>query len=193
MKRILLAAALVALTGAVGAEMTSFRIGATLGSARIDMDCSGTTTCDKTDTSFKIYGDYRLSDMWAVEAGYMKLGQLKATAYDPGDSTTSESTVKVTAPYLALAGRAEIIPDLNCVVRVGLARVRTEMHVTEPTLPVDLRLKTIKVKPYVGLGLEYSIMPTLQAVAGADFTHAEAHDLVTGTVRSFNLGVQYGF
>lgn len=193
MKRILLAATLVALTGMAGAEMTSFRIGATVGSARIDMDCSDSTTCDKSGTSFKIYGDMRLTDMWSVEAGYMKLGQLKTTDFDPNDSTTSESKVTVTAPYLALAARVGIIPDLNGVVRVGLARVRTQLRVTEPTIPVNEKIAQIKVKPYVGLGLEYTIQPNLQAVAGADFTQAEVSELVTGTVRSFNLGVQYGF
>lgn len=191
MKRILLAAALAALTGVAGAEMTSFRIGATVGSARIDMDCSDFTTCDKSNTSFKIYGDMRLTDMWAVEAGYMKLGQLKGDYTDSGLTVTSKVTA--TAPYLALAARAAIIPDLNGVVRVGLARVRTEMRVTEPTIPVNEKIAQIKVKPYLGLGLEYTIQPNLQAVVGADFTQAEVADQETGTVRSFNVGVQYGF
>jgi OOP family OmpA-OmpF porin len=184
-KKILLATAMMALMGGASAEMTSFRIGAAVGSARLDFDCSGATSCDKSDTSYKIYGDYRLNDMWSVEAGYMKLSQLKATL------GADDLKIKATAPYLALAARSNIMQDLDGVVRLGLARVRTESSVL--VSGVTAEQAQIKVKPYLGLGLEYSIMPNLQAVVGADFTQGEADDMTTGTIRFLSVGVQYGF
>lgn len=190
MKRILLAAALAALAGVAGAEMTSFRIGAAVGSAHFDADCADATSCDKSGTSYKVYGDYRLNDRWSVEGGYMKFNQFKASPYTLFDAT-GDAKIKVTAPYLALATRANIIDDLNGVVRMGLARVRTEGSV-DVSGTVNEQAQ-IKVKPYIGLGLEYSIMPNLQAVLGADFTQAEVSDNITMTVRLLSLGVQYGF
>lgn len=120
----------------------------------------------------------------------MKLNELKANPYTVFDAT-GEAKVKVTAPYLALTTRAGIIDDLNGVIRVGLARVRTEGSLDSSGSIIEQA--QIKVKPYLGLGLEYSIMPNLQAVVGADFTQAEVSDNITMTVRLLSLGVQYGF
>lgn len=189
-KKILAATALATLAGVAGAEMTSFRLGAAVGSAHFDVDCSSAVSCDKSATSYKIYGDYRLNDRWSVEGGYMKLNEVKANPYTVFDAT-GEAKVKVTAPYLALTTRAGIIDDLNGVIRVGLARVRTEGSLDSSGSIIEQA--QIKVKPYLGLGLEYSIMPNLQAVVGADFTQAEVSDNITMTVRLLSLGVQYGF
>lgn len=59
-------------------------VGASAGRSRIDIDCAGTTSCDRTDTGAKIFGGYMFMPNFGAEIAYYDLG--KATAEEPGIS-----------------------------------------------------------------------------------------------------------
>lgn len=79
MNRISLAIALLVTAGTACAQGY---VGAGLGQSRARIDCSGTLSCDKTDTSFKIFGGYLFSPYWGVEGAYYNQGQARLTAAD---------------------------------------------------------------------------------------------------------------
>ncbi len=70
------------LAGNVAAE-NGFYAGASVGEASIDACGSagalGFTTCDDSDTGWKIFGGYDLSDNFAVEGAWADLGEMTAS------------------------------------------------------------------------------------------------------------------
>jgi OOP family OmpA-OmpF porin len=48
-------------------------VGASLGQSQVDVDCSGTTTCDDKDSAWKIFGGYQFNRNFSVELGYTDL------------------------------------------------------------------------------------------------------------------------
>jgi OmpA-OmpF porin, OOP family len=54
-------------------------VGASLGQAQVDVDCSGTTACDDKDSSWKIFGGYQFNRNFSVELGYTDLGAVTAS------------------------------------------------------------------------------------------------------------------
>jgi OOP family OmpA-OmpF porin len=46
-----------------------------IGAARLGSDCSGGNACKKDDTSWKVYGGYRINNQLAVQASYIDLGE----------------------------------------------------------------------------------------------------------------------
>lgn len=187
MKKMLLASALVTMMGGACAQAY---VGGALGVAHADFDCKGTTSCDKSDTSFKLYGGYKINDIWAAELGYANFGKTKATVYVPAYALTAAGELENTAFTLALAGRTAIAAQLNAAVRVGLARVRSEGTVT--VLSTKVSASETKIKPYLGLGLEYVFTKSLSATLGVDLTQGELYS-DTYNLTAFNVGVQYGF
>jgi OOP family OmpA-OmpF porin len=57
--------------------------GGSIGQSRADLDCSGTTTCDKTDTAFKLFGGYMFTPNLGVEGAYYNQGKAKLAGTDP--------------------------------------------------------------------------------------------------------------
>lgn len=57
-------------------------LGLGVGQVRVNIDCSGTITCDKTDTATKIFGGYMFTPNWGLEGAYYDQGKLHQTATD---------------------------------------------------------------------------------------------------------------
>ena len=54
-------------------------VGASPGQAQVDVDCSGTTSCDDKDSTWKIFGGYQINRNFSVEVGYSDLGAVTAS------------------------------------------------------------------------------------------------------------------
>jgi OmpA-OmpF porin, OOP family len=93
MKRTLLSALLVAAGTLSSAAMAQGYIGVGLGQSSVKVDCSGTLTCDKTDTASKLFGGYMFSPNFGVEAAYYNQGKVRATI-DDGDGGTIAAAFK---------------------------------------------------------------------------------------------------
>src|SRR4051812_44677191 len=65
MKKILLTA-LIAMAGSVGAHAEGIYVGVAAGGTNLDLDCAGAPSCDKSDTGFKLFGGYKLTENIAV-------------------------------------------------------------------------------------------------------------------------------
>lgn len=73
-------AALITTAAACGPALAQGYLGAGLGQVRVDIDCTGTLSCDKTDTAYKVYGGTMFSPNLGVEAAYYDHGKLRQTA-----------------------------------------------------------------------------------------------------------------
>lgn len=91
MKRFIAAA--VALTGMAfsASALAQGYVGVSAGRSRIDLDCAGTTSCDRTDTGAKIFGGYMFMPNFGAEIAYYDLGKAEVTGVDSTLGTVSGS------------------------------------------------------------------------------------------------------
>ncbi|WP_425259361.1 porin family protein [Rubrivivax sp. RP6-9] len=89
-----LRSASLALAGALlsSAVCAQTYLGVGVGSARVDFDCAGTTSCDRSDTLWKLYGGYMFTPSLGIEAEYFNQGVVRLTG-------TDESVGDVTAEF----------------------------------------------------------------------------------------------
>lgn len=186
MKKILLASALATMMGGAFAQVY---VGGAYGMTQAEVDCSGTYTCDKSDTGLKVYGGYQLNPNAALEVGYIDFGTSRFSG--PYGFTTVHAELDNTALTVAAALRGAFSPVVHGVLRLGVANVETTSRAVFVGVASGSSSETT-LKPYLGLGLEYSFNKQLRATLGADFTQGEISG-ESGSVRSFNAGVQYGF
>jgi OmpA-OmpF porin, OOP family len=73
------------------AQDAGFYIGLSFGQSSVDLDCTGASSCDDTDTAMKFIGGYRFNRNLGVEIGYTDLGE--ATITDPISTATFETSV----------------------------------------------------------------------------------------------------
>ncbi len=179
MKKIALAAALLALTGAASAQLNNKAyIGGAFGPSHINVDCDNIllNNCSNNDTGYKVVGGYKINPVFAIEAGYI----------DFGKATFTGGSLAVDGFLINAAARAPVTRELNVVGRLGLAMVDAESK-----LPLSSRSDSA-TSLYVGLGMEYAFTKNLKGTLAADFTTAESRG-DEGAVRLISIGAQYDF
>lgn len=77
-----LIAAVAAATALSGPVMAQGYVGLSAGQVKVNIDCSGTLTCDRSDTAYKVFGGYMFTPNLGVEAGYYNQGKVSQTATD---------------------------------------------------------------------------------------------------------------
>jgi OmpA-OmpF porin, OOP family len=83
MKTFPLSAALLALALASGGALAQGYAGVSIGQSKVDLDCTGTTSCDRSDTAFKIFGGYMFIPNAGVELTYYNQGKATLAGTDP--------------------------------------------------------------------------------------------------------------
>jgi OOP family OmpA-OmpF porin len=171
MKKVLLAAALVASCGVASAQGYA---GALIGMSKIAMGCDSGITCDESDTAYKIYGGYELSPSMAIEVGYTNLGKMKVSGGG------ASGTVEGSAWTVAGAFRVPLAESLTGVGRIGVGLVEGK---AKGSLGSSTDSET---KLFLGAGLEYSL--------SKDFKLTGAFDMLDGTdAYMLGVGAQMGF
>jgi OOP family OmpA-OmpF porin len=56
--------------------------GASIGQSRVDLDCTGADSCDKTGTAFKLFGGYMFTPNLGVEGAYYNQGKATVSGTD---------------------------------------------------------------------------------------------------------------
>lgn len=138
------------------------------GPSRSNVDCSGTSTCDKTSAFAKVLLGYRLIPNLAVEASYAYLGKVKATATDGVD--TVAVSIKGQSLGLGIAGLLPFGPDnaWTGIARVGIASNRARVNaIVDNDSASDSESHT---EPYFGLGLNYTFSPNFDGGVAFDST-----------------------
>jgi OOP family OmpA-OmpF porin len=180
-KKFLLSALIAA--GSVGAHAEGAYVGLAAGGSQFNLDCVGTTSCDRSNTGFKLFGGYKLTDNVAVEAHYADYGKAKLSGTISGFDVTAD--VKMSGFGLGAAYLGDFTPDWNGVVRAGVARNKVKLEGAAS----DSQSKT---KAYVGAGVGYKLTKEVALTAAVDYTEGEiGGDKAKATL--YTIGVNYNF
>jgi OmpA-OmpF porin, OOP family len=181
-------AALAALALSAGASAQGYGV-ISVGTARLNLDCSGATTCDKSDTAYKLIGGYKFSPNLAGEIGYFNFGKAKAS-----DAVT-RAEISNTAFGGGIAFHQDLSPDWNFVARLGLAQVKTKISGSIVGLGSGSDSDN-NTSLYGGLGVGYKISKTVSLDAAWDFSKSKYNKNgadESGNINVFSLGVSFWF
>lgn len=175
-KQAIILAALIGAASAQAQSSESFYVTAAAGSTHINIDCSGTTSCDTSDTGGKLVGGYKFGNGFSLELGYVSFGK----------GRIETATIKPTAITLGGAFALPLNTDWGLNLRLGVAQVKTKGEAP------GVSLSESKAKVYAGVGVTYAISPAVKLELGVDSTNAEI-DGEKGAVRLISLGATFAF
>jgi OOP family OmpA-OmpF porin len=182
---LLAAATSVALLAPLPA-LAQFYAGAGFGTSKIDISCAGTTSCDTSDSGFKVYGGWNIAGPWSLEAVYFDWGKA-SRASSPGGVTstlaTSASGIGVGAAYTYqfLWGR--------CFARLGIAQNDADTDTTTGGSAASSSHSSAEA--YYGFGCGYSFTPTLMLTADADFSRVKYTANDKAGTQLFTVGLRW--
>ena len=125
-------ASALAFTGPAIAQDTGFYVGGALGQSSFDVDCTGTTSCDDEDSSWKIFGGYQFNKNLALEFGYADLGEATASVSVP--PFTINGTLEATVWELVAVGSLPLADRFSIFGKIGLYRADTDISASVPGL-----------------------------------------------------------
>lgn len=155
-----------------------------VGAGHIEVDCTGTDSCENSTTSFKLVGGYELTSNLYGELGYIDFGKAKASL------AGVKSTARASGVMLGLAYQVPFGENWFGNVRLGAVNMETKLRAS--ALGTSVSDSETNVKAYVGLGFGYSFNKNLKVVGDADFSRAEYND-DEASVRSLSVGLRYDF
>jgi len=188
MKKILIALATVGAL-ASGNAMAQAYVGANVGATRYSVDCAGTTTCDKSDTGFKVYGGWKFMPNLAAELNYFDFGTSTATV--PLFGTLVNGEVQGRGVGVGLAFMSDFAQQWGAVARLGIASINTDVSASAPGLgsgSADEDNATF----YGGIGISYAFDKALRLHGDLDFSRVEFGG-EKSNVRMLSIGVSYSF
>lgn len=160
-------AALTGVSAAMAQATPNAYVSLSAGPSRANFDCTGTTSCDKTDVAARILFGYRVMPNLAIEATYASLGKAKATV--DFDGTLVDGSIKGTSLGVGVAGLMPFgaAKEWTGIARVGIASNRTKVTVSGAVSGSDSQTHS---EPYFGLGLNYAITPSFDIGVAWDAT-----------------------
>lgn len=183
-KQALLLAAILGSGAAQAQTAEPFYVAVAGGSSHAGLECAGSTSCDKTDTGFKLVGGYHFGNGLSLEVGYLDFGKFVWRAGTETDTTKSKAF---------LVGGAYALPfntDWGMNVRLGLAQVKTSGEAIDGAF--RFTASDSKAKPYAGLGLTYAVSKSVKVELGIDATQGEIEG-TKGTLRLISVGASFAF
>ena len=181
-------AALAALTFSAGASAQGYGA-VSVGIARLNVDCSGTSSCDKSDTAFKLLGGYKFIPSVALEVGYFNFG--KATAAASGVNVG----IKNAGFGVGAAFHQDLGSDWNAVARLGIAQIRTKIDASVSGAGAGSDTDS-NAALYGGLGVGYKLTKTTSIDVVWDFSKSKYNKNgldESGSINAFSAGVTFAF
>jgi OOP family OmpA-OmpF porin len=158
------------------------------GSARLNADCTGTTSCSNRSTGFKAMGGYKFAPGLGVEVGYFDYGKAKASA----SGVTAE--IANTGIGAGVAFMQDIGPDWAFAGRLGLASVKTKISGTVGAVSVSDSANNAAA--YFGLSIGYKVAKTVSIDLAWDMGRSKYNKNgadTSGNINMLSLGVTAGF
>ncbi|GER16283.1 porin family protein [Variovorax boronicumulans] len=125
----------------------------------------GGKKADKSGTSYKLYGGYRLTEHFGVEAGYARLGSVSQWSSAYGGSRLQTGTGQVF--YAAATARMPLGDAFALNGRLGVARGRISGD--NKWAPAHQRISGSGTGLMVGVGAEYRMTQNLAITADYDY------------------------
>lgn len=184
MNKIIVAALLA--TAAAGASAQAYVSGA-VGVGRANVDCSGTSSCDKTDTAFKLVGGYGFGNNLSAELGYISFGKIK------GAEGGASGEVKNQGISLDVAYRIPVSQAVDFTLRGGIINMKTKASVAFGGQSGSA--SDTNVAPHVGVAVGYAVAPNVKLDAGLDFSRSKFKNVsdLKGNLFAFTVGATFAF
>ena len=122
----------------------------------------------KSGTAYKLYGGYRLTETFGVEAGYARLGRVSQWTSVRGISTLQNGSGNVF--YAAATARLPLGDAFALNGRLGVARGRISGGDSNNNwMPVNQRISGSSTGLMAGFGAEYRMTKNLSVTADYDY------------------------
>jgi OOP family OmpA-OmpF porin len=134
---------------------TGFYIGGSIGQSKVDFcgDAFPGANCDEKDTTWKVFAGYQINRNFALELGYIDLGEVSVS--DP----TGRIGLAATAWEFVGIGSIPIADRFFFFGKIGLYRAETELNAAAGTLVVNADESNTDLT--FGLGLRYDFTRNL--------------------------------
>ena len=134
----------------------------------------------------KLYGGYRLTDTWGVEAGWAQLGRVH------NDTTAKDGSMahhkgEARSLYLAGTGRVALGHGFSLTGKAGVSFGRVS---AKDSADANVTLGGNKASPLLGIGAEYKVNRNIALTLDLDGYGKVSDKVKAGTA---TLGVRYGF
>jgi len=160
-----------------------------LGASKLNIDCTGATTCDDADTAFKLLGGYKFAPNLAAEVGYFDFGKARAS-----DAFVS-AEISNTAFGGGIAFHQDLAPNWNFVARLGLASVKTKISGTVSGFG-SASDSDSNIAMYAGLGIGYKLSKSVSLDGAMDFSRSKYSKNgvdESGNLTAISIGLTFGF
>lgn len=165
------------------AEESNLFIEAGVGKSSIDIDGAPGVSVDEDDMSFSIGAGYSFNKMFAIEAGYVDLGEVKVSIPEIDYTATASADGFYVGPRLTL----EITPQFEAYGRVGMLAWDAEAKDSN-----GFSVSDDGTDVYFGIGAAYKISD--QVSLGADWTrYAFESDGDDADVDTFGAKLKFNF
>jgi OOP family OmpA-OmpF porin len=134
----------------------------------------------------KLYGGYRLTDTWGLEAGLVQLGRVHHDT-TAADGATVHHNGHANSLYLAGTGRVPLGHGFSLTGKAGVSFGRVSAQ--EPG-DADFTLGGHQAALLLGVGAEYQVSRNVALTLDLDGYGKVSHQVKASTV---TLGLRYGF
>lgn len=185
MKKYAFALAATLMAAAAHADQTpGVYVGIAGGASHISVDCTGATSCDKSDTGGKFTAGYSFGNGFGLEAAYISFGKAQ------GADRTTSATLKPTAFLLGGVYALPLSNEWGMNLRLGVAQVKTKVDARQGTLAGSA--SETKTKTYAGVGVTYAVSPSVKLELAVDSTQGQFAG-EKGTVQLVSFGATFAF
>lgn len=96
-------------------------LGVSAGQSKADIACPAGTSCDDSDTAWKVYGGLEVNEFISMQAGYIDLGKV-------GYSGTKTGSRKTDGMLLQIVGTYALNPSFSLMAIGGMNILNTEVN-----------------------------------------------------------------
>ncbi len=128
-------------------------IGASVGQSTSDISCPTGTSCDDSDTAWKLYGGLEVNEYLSMEVGYVDLGEVGYTGAKSGSRETHGVTLQAVGTYA-------LNPSFTLIGRGGMNFLKTDVNGTIAGTSNNNASDTDVVWS-VGLGAQYNFSQSM--------------------------------
>jgi OOP family OmpA-OmpF porin len=178
----------LALAAALASAQTVY-LGASGGSTRSNVDCSGTISCDKSDSGWKAYAGYNINPLWGVEVLGYGMGTIRGSVGFPGIGVVN-ADFRTTGFGVAGAVNVPLGSRVDLIARLGVGSNRLKVNLTSGSLSGSDSETSAHLLWGVGVG--FKVTPNLSIRTEIDGTSATyAGERFDSTLISAGLSVKF--
>jgi OOP family OmpA-OmpF porin len=211
MKKVIALSALLLASGLVSAQQSGFYIGASIGSATVDIEDGAASALtqlgitnvsgniDDTDFSYKLFGGYKINKNFAVEGGYANLGKFTTNASGTalGQTLSASGDVKSYAIFLDAVGILPASEEFSVFGKLGFAYTDTTASASASLAGFSASSSESAGQwvPKLGLGAQYYVTKAVALRAEYEYYFNVGDENTTGQsdVQVFSAGITFGF